>query len=34
MRLEFEKNMNRSALYDENDKLVGESTFYHLIKNG
>ena len=27
MRLEFEKNMNRSALYDENDKLVGESTF-------
>lgn len=27
MRVEFEKNMNRSAVYDENDKLVGESTF-------
>ena len=27
MRIEFEKNMNRSALYDENDKLLGESTF-------
>lgn len=27
MRAEFERSMNRAALYDENNELVGESTF-------
>lgn len=27
MRVEFEKNRDRAALYDEKDRLVGESTF-------